>query len=634
MPSTPNDLLAHGDAALADLARAGSSEAFAELWSRHVGAGTVAARQFSAIADADDIVSESYLRIFRAMQHGGGPHEAFRPYLYRTIRNIALDWRAKQVSVSLEETAELEEPDSDPQLAVLDNVITARAFADLPERWQAVLWYLDVESMTPAEAAPLVGLSPNATSALAIRAREGFKKSWLQAHVSELTVPAACRWTTDRMAQYSRRALSPRARARFDRHLEDCARCSILVEEIDHLQGHLASILLPAALGAGAGGALLAQFAKSSNTVPTPRISASQKALVAGAGAVALVLMASAAVAITTQLTLAEPSASETEDQPVIPAPSSPPPSQTPSPTGSAPPQPPVQPPVSPPAAPRDRTAPAAPALTEPVDGSLTALARPTFSGGGEPGAQVDVYRLDVATGARIHVASGRVGADGRWTLTLAQPLPDATHTLSISQVDGAGNRSAETLRVVTVDTVAVAPVIDAPPTGVQLYLPQITGTAEAGSTITLRDETGVEVATGTADQAGAWSIAMPDPHRETVALSASQQDPAGNVSPWSADTAEIAFDLPQITAPADGALIASSGAGTVVQVELAGYEGLQVQVFIDGDGTGNVHTLEATPIARVTPPLADGPHSLGVRYFDPVTGRPGPTFTIHIVIG
>jgi len=635
MPHSSNNLSSQGDAALTDLARAGDTDAFAELWTRHSAAGTAAARQFSSIADPEDIVSEGYLRILRALQHGGGPRDAFRPYLYRTIRNIALDWRAKQDSVSLEETAELEQPDSDPEIRVLENVVTARAFADLPERWQAVLWYLDVEGMSPAEAAPLTGLSPNATSALAVRAREGFKKAWLQAHVNDLTVPAACRWTTDRMAQYSRRTLSPRARARFDRHLEECSRCSILVEELDHLSGHLASVLLPAALGAGAGGAMLAQLARPTDT--GPRVSTSQKAVAAGAGVVALVLVASGAAAISGQWSSTQTAPStDSQEQTATPTPTSP--SQTPRPSASTPPdssQPPAAPPTSPrPPAPRDTTAPAAPALTDPIDGLLTAVAQPTFSGSGEPGALVEVQRIEVSTGALVHVASTRVASSGQWSVTAAEAIPDGTHVLRVTQSDAAGNRSPETRRTITVDTIALAPTMDALPASALLYLPDVSGSAEPGALVSLRDETDTIIATTTAGADGRWLITLPDPEDDSAALSASQRDLAGNVSPWSATSAPLSFERPQFATPADGELVPSTGGSTVVTVELAGLEGLQVQVFIDGSGTGNLHTLEAQPIVRVTPPLADGVHTLGVRYFDPATGRPGAMYTIQITIG
>ena len=642
MPPTPNELLAHGDAALAELARAGNSEAFAELWSRHVGAGTVAARQFSGIADADDIVSESYLRIFRAMQHGGGPHEAFRPYLYRTIRNIALDWRAKQVAVSLEETAELEEPDSDPQLAVLENVVTARAFRELPERWQAVLWYIDVEGMSPAEAAPMVGLSPNATSALSLRAREGFKKAWLQAHVNDLTVPAECRWTNERMAQYSRRTLSPRARGRFDRHLEGCVRCSILIEEIGDLSGHLASVLIIAALGSGAGLSLLGQLSPSA---PSPSaVSTTQKALIAGAGTAVLVLVASGALAITApwQPVQSAPSADAAADPPRI----------TPSPTVSTgdpnptapthtppPPVPPVNPPVSPPIAPPpppvvDRTAPGIPAQGAPTDGTLTNVAEPVFSGTGEPGARVDVERVDPMSGTLILVATTTVGPNGHWTVRATQPLTDGTHQVRVTQVDPAGNRSDALATTLTVDTIALAPIVDSLPVGPVVFLPDVTGDGEPGATVTLRDESSTAIATALVGQDGRWSVVLPDPQRDGSVLTATQLDAAGNSSPASSPSAAITFQRPQIPTPAPATLVPSTGGSTVVQVELAGLEGYSVQVYIDGLGTGNLHTLEATPIVRVTPPLADGVHSIGVRYFDPNSGRPGSMYVIEIRIG
>ena len=260
MSRTEAEFAALGDPALAQLARADDPSAFAELWRRHAGAGNMAARQFAAIADPQDIVSEAYLRIFRAMQGGGGPHEAFRPYLYRTIRNIAMDWRARGSSVPLDETAELIDATPSLESEVLDNTITARAFEQLPERWRAVLWYLEVEGMSPTEAAPILGLSPNATSVLAGRAHEGFKKAWLQAHVNDRSVPVECRWTTERMGGYVRRGLSRRSRDRFDRHLDECERCALLAHEIRDLGGQLASVLLPVTLGSAAGSLLLLQL--------------------------------------------------------------------------------------------------------------------------------------------------------------------------------------------------------------------------------------------------------------------------------------------------------------------------------------------------------------------------------------
>ena len=47
----------------------------------------------------------------------------------------------------------------EPALAGFERSVVARAFASLPERWQAVLWHCEIEGRTPAEVAPLLGLT-------------------------------------------------------------------------------------------------------------------------------------------------------------------------------------------------------------------------------------------------------------------------------------------------------------------------------------------------------------------------------------------------------------------------------------------------------------------------------------------
>ena len=656
------------DAALAARVRAGDESAFAELWKRHARAGAAAAYKFSSIADADDLVSEAYLRILRAMQQGGGPHEAFRPYLYSTIRNIALDWRAKLPAVSLEVTPEIEGPE-DPQSAAIERTVTVRAYRTLPQRWQAVLWYMDVEGMAPAETSVLLGLSPNATSALAIRAREGLKNAWLQAHVNDKDVPEGCRWTTARMGQYSRGTLTRKARARFDEHLDDCERCTALVAEVGSIGGSLASLLLPATLGGVAGTGLLAELLASHGgavpagsttaaAAPRPRVSPARAALVAGAGVLAVAVIGTGAWAATAAWQAQTPAATTATD----PDRTAEPPSMTPSPTptasatptppppppatpapvpptwepdDSAPPSLPVPPVVIPPVViPPDLTAPALPQLAAPVEGMLTNQAAPAFAGSGEPGASVTVRTADPATSGLTTVGTALVSADGTWSLVPSLPLPDGTHSLLVSQRDAAGNESPAVGRTITVDTTALVPEFDALPASAQLFVPEVSGTAEPGALVTIRDDTGLVLGTAPVDLDGAWSFALPDPQRGDEALSASQTDQAGNVSAWSADSAPLVFDRPTIAAPADGAVIASQGGATVVQVEFAGHSGMRVQVFIDGVTTGNVHTLEPTPIVRVTPPLPDGAHTIGVRYIDPATGQIGSTFSIAFTIG
>ncbi|HEX4058407.1 MAG TPA: sigma-70 family RNA polymerase sigma factor [Galbitalea sp.] len=243
-------------------ARSGDQGAFAELWRRHYRSGARVARQFTSSIDADDLVSEAYTRIYQRVLAGGGPSGAFRPYLYTTIRNLASTWGAKSRDIQVDDIADYEDPSSldDPVAIALDRTLTARAFRSLPERWQSVLWYTEVEGMDPHEVAPILGMSANGVAALSYRAREGLRKAWLQAHVSEPGTSETCKWTMSRLGDHARHSLTTRELEKINDHLLDCAKCAIISEEVDEVGSHLAMVMLPILLGAGVGGILLASL--------------------------------------------------------------------------------------------------------------------------------------------------------------------------------------------------------------------------------------------------------------------------------------------------------------------------------------------------------------------------------------
>jgi RNA polymerase sigma factor (sigma-70 family) len=248
---------------LIESARSGDTSAFAELWRRHFRPAARVARQFTSI-DADDLVSEAYARIFQRVLAGGGPTGAFRPYLYTTIRNLASTWGAasRDVQVDMIEDFEDERIPSDPAAYALDRTLTARAFRELPERWQTVLWYTEVEGMDPHEVAPIMGISANSVAALSYRAREGLRKAWLQAHINDATASGECQWTMSRLGENVRDGLSARDAVRLSDHLETCAKCTIVSEEVEEVGSHLAMVMLPLLLGGIAGGTLLSQLSE------------------------------------------------------------------------------------------------------------------------------------------------------------------------------------------------------------------------------------------------------------------------------------------------------------------------------------------------------------------------------------
>jgi RNA polymerase sigma factor (sigma-70 family) len=274
--SSQDSKLTTSDTELIESARSGDTSAFAELWRRHYRSAARVARQFTSSIDADDLVSEAYARIFQRVLAGGGPTGAFRPYLYTTIRNLASSWGAasRDVQVDVIEEFEDERIPDDPGSWALDRTLTAKAFRSLPERWQTVLWYTEVEGMDPHEVAPLMGLTSNGVAALSYRAREGLRTAWLQAHISHAGTSAECQWTMSRLGDRARNGLTPREKDRVELHLLDCAKCAVISEEVEEVGSHLALVMVPLLLGGVAGGAVLASLAHPSAAMAAEAIPA------------------------------------------------------------------------------------------------------------------------------------------------------------------------------------------------------------------------------------------------------------------------------------------------------------------------------------------------------------------------
>src|SRR5918999_3733214 len=90
------------DSELLDQARHGDEAAFTELYVRHQPAALRLARTYSRLGDPDDLVNGAFERVLSALRRGSGPTEAFRAYLFVTLRRLAAD----RISRSLDEPVE------------------------------------------------------------------------------------------------------------------------------------------------------------------------------------------------------------------------------------------------------------------------------------------------------------------------------------------------------------------------------------------------------------------------------------------------------------------------------------------------------------------------------------------------
>ncbi len=242
---------APSDAELISSVRAGDVDAYGELFTRHHAAAQRLARQLLPGPDADDLVSEAFAKVLNVLIGGGGPDLAFRAYLLTAVRRLHVDRvRAIAKATPTDDLTPYDRgvPFSDTVIAGFEGSAAAKAFASLPERWQMVLWHLEVEGQKPAEVALLLGMSANSVSALAYRAREGLRQAFLQMHAADL-VGDDCRWTHDRLGSYVRNGLSRRDTGKVEHHLESCRRCTAMYLELLEVNSSMGMIIGPLILG-------------------------------------------------------------------------------------------------------------------------------------------------------------------------------------------------------------------------------------------------------------------------------------------------------------------------------------------------------------------------------------------------
>ena len=180
-PTPERERVMPTDEEIIEAVREGDTRHFALLWARHADAARCAAEALAPTIDTEDLVSEAFATILRITRSGGGPSDAFRPYLIATVRNTAARWARWHDVLPLDDLSEEElvQGELDPIERVWERSVVVAALLTLSPRHRTLLWYLNVEGMKPRELAPLMGMTPNAVSVLAFRARDGFRRAWL-----------------------------------------------------------------------------------------------------------------------------------------------------------------------------------------------------------------------------------------------------------------------------------------------------------------------------------------------------------------------------------------------------------------------------------------------------------------------
>jgi regulation of enolase protein 1 (concanavalin A-like superfamily) len=266
-----------------------------------------------------------------------------------------------------------------------------------------------------------------------------------------------------------------------------------------------------------------------------------------------------------------------------------------------------------------DTSAPAAPGAPDLATASdsgssstdnITNITTPTFTGTAEAGSTVTLYDSDGTTSLGSAVATG-----GNWSIT-SSTLNAGVHTVTAKATDAAGNVSAASSALaVTVD--ATAPTAPSAPDLATASdsgssstdnltnntTPTFTGTAEAGSTVTLYDSDGTTSLGSAVATGGNWSITSSTLNAGVHTVTAKATDAAGNVSAASSALA-VTVDATAPTAPSAPDLATASDSGSSSTDNLTNNttptftgtaEAGSTVTLYDSDGTTSLGSATAT---------------------------------------
>jgi RNA polymerase sigma factor (sigma-70 family) len=214
----------------------GDNAAFSDLFQTHsMAVRRLAAGMANNKAEAEDIVSETFFRVLQAVRRGSGPKDHIRAYLLTVARRVCWEWHGsrRDVPVSDDELTYRAGASADTVSKLAERSLITAAFSSLPERWRTVLWQTEVEGEQPAVVGPRYGLTPNATAALARRARQGLRAAYLQAHLAiNRKSDVGCQSVTEKLGGYTAGNLSGAELHRVRAHLLGCAECRSIHDEL------------------------------------------------------------------------------------------------------------------------------------------------------------------------------------------------------------------------------------------------------------------------------------------------------------------------------------------------------------------------------------------------------------------
>jgi RNA polymerase sigma factor (sigma-70 family) len=208
------------DDQLVALFRMGYDEAFDAIHDRYRQRLLAYTRQMlgGARTDAEDVLQDVFLRAYRALRHDNRP-VTLRAWLYRVAHNRCVDHLRRPEPPAAEVFELSRAPQRDPSDETERREDLRRLVQDmqrLPEQQRSALLMREIDGLSYAELADVLGTTVPAVKSLLVRARVGLVEA------GEARDTACVEIRADLDVAHGR---GVRASSRSRRHLRDCAGC-------------------------------------------------------------------------------------------------------------------------------------------------------------------------------------------------------------------------------------------------------------------------------------------------------------------------------------------------------------------------------------------------------------------------
>lgn len=255
--------------------------------------------------------------------------------------------------------------------------------------------------------------------------------------------------------------------------------------------------------------------------------------------------------------------------------------------------------------------------VTAPAEGDVLGDARPEITGTSDADATITVIITD-GDGNEVANFTATPDANGDWTATPDQDLPEGDYTISVTATRPNG-KSTTVDRAVTVDLTAPNLTVTAPTDGLITNAGDVTvtGTSDPEQVVqvTVTDANGTEVFSGdvTTDANGDWSADVTGLGDGDYTVSVVATDAAGNQTTADPVSFTVNTGAPTIT-------ITSPASGEEVNdptptISGTAEPGATVEIYIDGEKVDEVTAGEdGTWTYEVTDDLGAGDHTVEAR--------------------